>query len=193
MLFRSSIRNVPGKPYSSMKACASVYDDTGPGVPGTTGTPTRIADHGKPSQSPPSRTREKFQMQIKQIKHIDKVFSFFKKRKKKRNLIIPSWRAFVLSPNWSITSGDGPMNASPACSTFLANSAFSERKPYLHIFTQSEPFRTDGIQREGGGRISKGQVETHPGWIMSTPCSSAILMISSWARYAPTGVRPFPT
>lgn len=67
-----------------MKACASVYDDTGPGVPGTTGTPTRIADHGKPSQSPPSRTREKFQMQIKQIKHIDKDF-FLKKEKEKFN------------------------------------------------------------------------------------------------------------
>ena len=30
-----------------------------------------------------------------------------------------------------MTSGEGPTNASPACSTLRANSAFSERKPYL--------------------------------------------------------------
>ena len=33
----------------------------------------------------------------------------------------------------------------------------------------------------------------YPGWIISTPCSSAIRMMSSCARYAATGVRPFPT
>ena len=30
-----------------------------------------------------------------------------------------------------MTSGDGPINASPACSTFFANWAFSDKKPYL--------------------------------------------------------------
>lgn len=30
-----------------------------------------------------------------------------------------------------MTSGEGPTNASPACSTLRANPAFSERKPYL--------------------------------------------------------------
>ena len=30
-----------------------------------------------------------------------------------------------------MTSGEGPIKASPACSTFLENSAFSAKKPYL--------------------------------------------------------------
>ena len=44
---------------------------------------------------------------------------------------LPRVRAFVLSPRLSITSGDGPMKAMPACSTLRANSAFSDKKPYL--------------------------------------------------------------
>lgn len=45
----------------------------------------------------------------------------------------PIVRAFVLSPSWSMTSGDGPTNARPACSTLRANSAFSDKKPYLRV------------------------------------------------------------
>lgn len=40
-------------------------------------------------------------------------------------------RALVLSPSESMTSGEGPTNASPAISTLRANSAFSDKNPYL--------------------------------------------------------------
>jgi hypothetical protein len=55
------------------------------------------------------------------------------------NPISPRVRALVLSPRPSITSGEGPTNARPACSTFLANPAFSERKPYLKYTRRSIP------------------------------------------------------
>jgi hypothetical protein len=42
----------------------------------------------------------------------------------------------------------------------------------------------------GSNRLTEA---THPGWIISTPCSSAIRMMSSCAKYAATGVIPFPT
>lgn len=86
-----------------MNPSASVYDSTAPGVPGTTGTPTLIA---KVETGQYGRT----------------VMCYSEPH-------IPSVLAFVLSPSASITSGDGPMKARPACSTFRANSAFSERKP----------------------------------------------------------------
>lgn len=44
---------------------------------------------------------------------------------------LPRVRAFVLSPRLSMTSGVGPTNAKPACSTLRANWAFSDKKPYL--------------------------------------------------------------
>lgn len=43
----------------------------------------------------------------------------------------PMVRALVLSPSESITSGDGPTKARPAISTLRANSAFSDKNPYL--------------------------------------------------------------
>ena len=44
---------------------------------------------------------------------------------------VPKARALVLSPRLSMTSGEGPTNASPACSTLRANTAFSDKNPYL--------------------------------------------------------------
>ena len=37
-----------------------------------------------------------------------------------------------------MTSGLGPTNAIPACSTLRANDAFSERKPYLRLSCNGE-------------------------------------------------------
>lgn len=100
-------RDVPGNPYSLMKVSASVYAATGPGVPGTTGTPTLIA-----------------------MKWMTKI-TLAPGRRKFSQRYGPMSRALVLSPSESMTSGEGPTNASPACSTLRANCAFSERKPYL--------------------------------------------------------------
>lgn len=87
----------------------------------------------------------------------------------------PIVRALVLSPSWSMTSGEGPTNARPACSTLRANSAFSERKPYLSVRKAGAPDSEDH-RSNGYGEMP------YPGWIMSTPCSRAIRMISSCAR-----------
>jgi hypothetical protein len=72
-----------------------------------------------------------------------------------------------------------PTDAIPACLTFRANSAFSDKKLQL----QRHSIRTPHNIR------SRGYSE----WIISTPCSRAILLMSFWARYAPTGVRPILT
>lgn len=90
-----------------MNESASVHWSTGPGVPGTTGTPTFIARRCMQSVSG---------LYAYGLTSGDE---------------LPRVRAFVLSPRLSITSGAGPMKAIPACSTFRANSAFSDKKPYL--------------------------------------------------------------
>lgn len=69
------------------------------------------------------------------------------RRWKRMAVYEPMSRAFVLSPRESITSGEGPTNASPACSTLRANSAFSERNPYLRKRIQA----VDPMTREGEG------------------------------------------
>ena len=76
---------------------------TGPGVPGTTGTPTFMAMI--------AIVKVKITAQRLNVNNSPKVL------------------AFVLSPKPSITSGEGPTKARPASSTFLANSAFSDKKP----------------------------------------------------------------
>ena len=134
--------NTPGKPCSLMKASPSLYMATGPGVPGTTGTPTFIATSIR-SRISPKKTDLQFH--------------------------IPRFRAFVLSPSPSITSGEGPTKARPACSTFFANPAFSDKKPYLE---------KDSLAK----LLTYRECKPYPGWIISTPCSRAILIISSWAR-----------
>ena len=65
-------------------------------------------------------------------------------------------RALVLSPSWSMTSGEGPTNARPACSTLRANSAFSDRKPYLSARKPEVPVSEDH-------RVSNGY------WIDAVP------------------------
>jgi hypothetical protein len=86
-----------------MNDSPSLYVPTGPGVPGTTGTPTFIAS---------------------EIEHQEGANEYTEKEK-----YLPKVLALVLSPSPSMTSGDGPTKAIPACSTFLANSAFSDKKP----------------------------------------------------------------
>jgi hypothetical protein len=58
----------------------------------------------------------------------------------------------------------------PAFSTFFANVAFSERKPYPVMGNNQTSVR------------SQYRVATIPGCIIWTPCSRAILMISSPAK-----------
>ena len=41
-----------------------------------------------------------------------------------------TWRAFILSPKASSTSGGGPTNTAPAAATARANAGFSDRNPY---------------------------------------------------------------
>lgn len=38
------------------------------------------------------------------------------------------------------------------------------------------------FDEEAGSRKQESKSKIYPGWIMSTPCSRAILMMSSWAR-----------
>lgn len=128
-----SVNFEPGKPYSLMKASASPYASTGPGVPGTTGTPTFMAIER-------TLTRCQSKQSVRQ----------------KRKKTVPSVRAFVLSPSPSMTSGVGPTKAIPACSTFLANSAFSDKNPYLReAAVLSASVREDAKEDKSNGRKNR--------------------------------------
>lgn len=70
----------------------------------------------------------------------------------------PRVRALVLSPSPSITSGEGPTNAMPACSTFFANPAFSDKNPYLILTNLVKEF---GRPKTTGSLTQDGSCQRH--------------------------------